>query len=527
MIIKKPYAFLIKKFRLIHLLLSIGMIYLIIKSHNLFYFFSKYVSEGTFTSFDNLNSMYLGSFVFISLVIVLLFVFIIYLLMRWKNKNRKLYIFSFIFYLILFIAFLVYFNILGGLSNKVLDERVLRAYRDFSLILYLPQYIFTLMVIIRATGFNIEKFNFKGDLEKLDIAEEDQEEIEVTISNDTYKIPRFFRKQYHEFIYYYKENRIFVFLSLFIIVSIVIFLTYRSIYNRVPTYYENKIISIDGVNFSVNNSYISNLDYKGNVLDKNKNYVIVSITLENISNSKKVIDSDLLVINAGEKYYYPIYSLSDYFIDFGEVYYKNVIYALEKNDYLIVYELPENIDYNSLKLRINNNSYNTISEVKLNPKVYFKEEDIYDYLVKDAISFENSSLKNSSFLVNNYSISDSFVEEFRYCVNECYNGKKIIKPDLLTEGDMSIIKLETDLSLDKNLSINKYIKSSSDFISYFTNISYVINDNEKYVNSKVFKLDNIKTNNVYLMVPKEIKYADSIYLNIVIRNKKYVIKMSK
>ena len=45
MIIKKPYAFIIKHFRLIHLLLLIPMFYLVTQTKEIITFFSEYVAN--------------------------------------------------------------------------------------------------------------------------------------------------------------------------------------------------------------------------------------------------------------------------------------------------------------------------------------------------------------------------------------------------------------------------------------------------------------------------------------------------
>lgn len=124
---------------------------------------------------------------FISIILIIVISAFVYLLMKWKNKSRNLYIFTIGFYFVLFILFIIYFNVFSNISLNQINVRGIRAYRDIIIIAYVPQYILLAFHVIRAVGFDIKKFDFKKDLEELDIAEEDQEEIEVTLGSNAYK----------------------------------------------------------------------------------------------------------------------------------------------------------------------------------------------------------------------------------------------------------------------------------------------------------------------------------------------------
>ena len=80
MIVKKPYAFLIKHFKLIHLLLSILTIYIAFKSNNIFTFFNDYVTNGYYTYQNNLQNEYISGFMFIGVILIITLTSIIYLL---------------------------------------------------------------------------------------------------------------------------------------------------------------------------------------------------------------------------------------------------------------------------------------------------------------------------------------------------------------------------------------------------------------------------------------------------------------
>ena len=154
------------------------LVFLTTKTHAIFKFFNDYVKNGYYAYSNNLTSRYVNFYMFIAVIFIIVLSAFVYLLMKWKKKSRVFYISICIFYFLAFIGFLVYFNIFNTILNTSLDVRTVRAYRDIIAILYFPQYIFVVFSIVRAIGFDIKKFDFKKDLEELDIAEEDQEEID-------------------------------------------------------------------------------------------------------------------------------------------------------------------------------------------------------------------------------------------------------------------------------------------------------------------------------------------------------------
>ena len=140
MIVKKPYAFLIKHFKLIHLLLSLLMILVIIKSRNIYLFFNDYVKNGYYTYIDNIAKSYVSGYIFLAIVFIVMLTTFVYLLMRWKKKSRKFYLSVFVFYVVLVAGLLLFYNVFNNLTVNPLDTREIRAYRDIALLIYLPQY---------------------------------------------------------------------------------------------------------------------------------------------------------------------------------------------------------------------------------------------------------------------------------------------------------------------------------------------------------------------------------------------------
>lgn len=153
MILRKPYKFLIRHFKLIHLLLFLPVVYLLIKTNNIFKFFSSYVSNNyTYSTISNLAGNYINFFMYLAILLIVIVALIVYYLMRQKKKNTKLYIAFIVYYLILFVALTVYHGVLSNLEIEELTAKTARAYRDISLIITLPQYFFAFYSIFRGLG---------------------------------------------------------------------------------------------------------------------------------------------------------------------------------------------------------------------------------------------------------------------------------------------------------------------------------------------------------------------------------------
>ena len=60
MIIRKPYAFLIKYFKIIHIILFISMTFLLFKTRNIYMFFREYLLTGTYIYTENMVFQYVS-----------------------------------------------------------------------------------------------------------------------------------------------------------------------------------------------------------------------------------------------------------------------------------------------------------------------------------------------------------------------------------------------------------------------------------------------------------------------------------
>ena len=195
MILKKPYAFLIKNFKKIHLILAITMAYMAYKTYTIYGFFKDSAANNYYASlgYDQRN-LYVNFFVILLIIIIIGALAAILYLLNYKKKPRKFYIYSIGFYVLL----LIYYGILKGVFSSLLTETIemqsIRAYQDISFITIIPQAILVIYCLITAAGVTLKKFNFAADLKELEITSSDNEEVEVNINLEGYKTKRNVRK---------------------------------------------------------------------------------------------------------------------------------------------------------------------------------------------------------------------------------------------------------------------------------------------------------------------------------------------
>ena len=217
MILRKPYAFLIKHFRLIHLILTGVLIHLVLKNMAIYKFINKVINNPV-NRYDALSFINYNFIIYVILVIVLCF--IIYKLLKYKDKPRRLYLFTIISYIVITVFMMILFIYMNKLSMEVGSERTIRLYRDILLITLLFQYYIIIAMGIRGLGFDIKKFDFARDVQELNLNESDSEEVEVNLNIDTTDVVRGIRKQRRELGYFYKEFKYYIIVIIVIIIGI-------------------------------------------------------------------------------------------------------------------------------------------------------------------------------------------------------------------------------------------------------------------------------------------------------------------
>lgn len=538
MIIKKPYAFMIKHFRLIHLLILIPMIYLATQTREIITFFSEYVASNyTFTSNDVLSTLasnYINIFMYIAVIIIMVVFIAMSILLQRKGKPTKFYNISIIYYLVIFILITVSFTIFRTIENDTLDPVFARLIRDLSQIVHYSQYIFIFFTAIRGVGFNIKQFDFKSDLAELEISNEDSEEIEFLVGIDTYKAKRSVRRFFRELKYYYKENK-FIFIMIFVIaIGILGTMLYMNeeVYQRV--YNEGDSIASGYLNFTVTDSYISNLTHGGNVLNKDKYYVILLLEINNRYREDHEFNYINLELTVNNKYILPNLSLGNYFTDFGTPYNGTYIKGNTNSEYILVYEIDKNLINQDFLLTVYSHydasaggigSVN--NRISLNPTIISDEITTNTVNLGTNINLSNTTLGNTIFTITDYEFTNRYEYSYEYCINanNCIPSTDSISINYANDGSRrTLLVLGYELNLDTEVPYMNTVKTYRSFFENFVKIEYEING-QTYTTTATLANPSTYNEKAVLNVPREVGTASRVDIILTVRNISYRIRL--
>ncbi|MDD3392794.1 MAG: hypothetical protein PHE54_04570 [Bacilli bacterium] len=530
MILRKPYAFFIKQFKTIHFILTILMMYLLYRTSLMLSFFNEYVSSSSSVTGQNLTGTYFNIYVFLVPFLIAISSIIILSVMYIKKKPILFYVINIIIAIAVLVIFNYAYNVTGQMEIKILDIRIVRVVRDILLIATALELFSTVITLVRATGFNIKKFHFGEDLAGMEITAADNEEFEVDMEVDTDLVKRNFRKRLRYAKYVYVENHFLINIAFLLLMSTTFFIIYLNtgVYNK--TYDINTAFVTKQFLMRVNDVYITNEDYSGNVISDDKTLVIVDLGLKNRSSTNRTLSivKTVLVI-AGHKFY-PTIKYRDYLTDIGVSYQSEDITNDSFQSYILTYEIPK--EYADKKMEYlyidDSNYFSTSLEVKtvtvaLTPRDLDEVTFVDHYNLEETVTFKDSIFKKTDFKITNFDIQKQFKITYDYCISSnCYSSIEYLKPSIYTNYNKVLIKLNATLSWDEDLTISKNTDIYN-FINKYGKIKYQIGNTVKYnnVSFKEVKSSRVKNNNYYIEVIDEVMDADSISLVITIRDKQY------
>ena len=533
MILRKPYAFLIKYFRIIHIILTFLCIYILNQTGDIYNFFDTYIENGyTAIITDNFSNSFISINLYIAIIIsIAIMIFISYLFV-YKKKSYKIYAISILYFVLLFIFFIIYNSIFSEMQFELIGADNARIYRDVSLIFYLPQYVTLIFFAIRALGFNVKQFNFKDELHKLNAGEDDREEVELNIEFNAYRTKRSFRRFIREMRYYIRENLFF-----FIIVSVSLVFTFS--YNIISNfsiftnnYYKvNQSFYYDKFLFNVKDSVISNTDQGGNVIADDYYFLVLSLEISNQSLFDYKFDVNNIKLFYDNKFVSPTNEYSNLFSDYGDSY----IYDYIKNDtsrvYAITYKIPKDKIKNKFEVKLffdtyvsGGVTYPLYNIVKLNPAILVNKVDAMDVKLKDVLDFTNSNIKSSNIVINDYKVANVHYYDEEKCIKDVCNTitNTVYVPYSSSSQLNTILKIDANLELDKSTLYYQNNKSDELFFENFVKVQYVMDG--KLVVSSVEVMKTTE-DSFYLLVPKKVLDSKRLNLVIDIRNKEYVYKL--
>ena len=498
MILRKPYALLIKNFKLIHIIMFIFFGYFVFAIRKIYLFFVEYVKNSNFTYVEGMSLNYVTPLMFVMALLLLIMGISIFFLMRKKDKPVLFYRILIIHSFALIIAFIYFFIFFKSLDNTIYSPLRIVVNRDIALFIYITNYFFVAFSFIRGFGFDIKKFSFEKDKKELNIEEEDSEEYEVQLNLDKGDVIAYLNKQKREFGYYVKLNAPMLITILVIIVVSLSLYFYYDIFVVNKTYKENEDIMFSVINYRINKSYITDLDKYGNEIENGYKFLVVNMSIENTIDEAIRLDEQALRVFDGENYYYPSKQICNNFSDFGTCYANQELKEKASSEYILAFKLNKNINNVYLEILKDKRDY-SYAKVKLSTEELSK--DVSNYKLNDTFMIEGVDHQ-----VLSYNIYNKTSYEYDECnENKCDKYTKLVLPT--TGEDVLEIKIS---NLDK---------LSDEFLDNYLALKY----GNKAINSNVLKIIDRHENSVYISVPQIIANETNITLVINTRKSEYNI----
>lgn len=536
MILRKPFAFLIKHFRKIHFLLTILIGYSFYRLIQISSYFNDFANNANLvTAPDNLISITL----IIIVLLIAIFNAVMYYLMKKKDKPRRFYLLLIIYYLLLFILLIYSRNLINNLIDMdVVSLEKRRIYRDIANMFTYPQAIFLIFSLIRAIGFDIKKFDFGKDLKELEITDADNEEFEFVLGIDFNKYFVKIRRNIRELRYYFLENtKIIILVLTAVIVLLSGLIVYKQFFSS-KVYSENTSLITNNFRFQIIDSYVTNLNQNGNIIENGKSYIILRVKIKNLSKDSKQFDLSNYKVYLKNKSYNALFSKNNNFTDLGRPYSNESINSNEENEYLLIYEISDYEEkekytvkifsgYTTDKMGRKNVIYKTI-KLSLKSLNNIKNDNSITYNSQsenNVLDLKKSFLGDSSLKINGIEITNKYNYTYQRCTdNGCSNLVGIITPDIGTNNVLLVI--DYDLSLNSENEYTKNINNKITFSDYFLTIKYYVDGVENGVSKKV-KNNNVYTDKLIIEVPSRIEDYDKIELIFTIRDSRNTIIIEK
>lgn len=522
MILRKPYAFLIKHFKLIHLIMTLFMGILVYQTNLLLEFFNEFLSSNQIIIGTNIISSLFNNYVYIFAGATILLALIILILMAFKDKPKLYYILTIIGYSGLIVLYAYSVITIKDMQVRIVDERITRLIRDFLNIAFLFQVYTTLIAAVRSIGLDVKKFNFNKDAQELSVSDSDNEEFEINVEFDSHTLKRTLRRNLRSLKYYFVENKMMLLLLGMLIVFIGSFLIIRETIDKEIIYNINQPFSPVNYNIIISDSYITDKDYRlKKVTSDNNTLVVVKFKIKTPNNTSKFIFGKLALQIGNDKFYHTN-EYSSKLTDIGNTYINQNL-TNEYDEYLLVYEIPVELKNSSMTLVYTEQIVNGFFGDKVDDiKINIKPSDLDQTNDEEVIGVGQNHIINSGLLdgyeikINSFDVNDDFRINYNVCVTktECYNFYELVRPTLSGIKDKAILKLNMNLIENNEMNIESIMGN-------FGNIEYEVDDVEK--TSRIGKLlyPNHKDGFYYFEINEEILEANRIDIVIKVRNNVY------
>lgn len=517
MIIRKPYAFLIKHFRKIHIFLLVLCGFIYYKCMQTRSFVSEFLQFETYDAYYEPITKYASVLALLVLLIIVGLSIVLVVLLRHKKKPWKLYMVPLVTYLFLFFTFVLTISLFSGYDSSS-GTTGIRAIGDLLFMGTIPQYVVIVILLIRIFGVDLNKFDFKSDQEYLELSNEDREEIEISINIDKDSFKRTFKRLKRNVGYFYQEHRFIVNILISVLVVVFIVFVYRFVFIVHKSYKQGDAIETNGYTISIHHSYFTNKDYRGEVISKSSDFVILDVTIHNNLNEREVNLNRFHVMNGTGNYTQAYETYANDFQDLGDTVDKLTLANQESKRLLLVFKVDKGLNPDKFVLYYqeleNNQSY--LRKIKLNMSDYSEIEK-----QKTKVLYEEETIKlgdaEVSFSIEDVNLLNQTTYSTLVCSsrNSCYSKTNT----LVARDGKSILQLFFS-------SLDFTGKDFVDFSMEYGKIDYIDSKGMRQEISMVDALNkDYNGNYMYLEVPQNLQEANTIRLIYTVRNKKYVYRL--
>ncbi len=517
MIIRKPYAFLIRHFRKIHILLLILCGYIYYKNMELTSFIAEFMELQTYDAYTEPISKYVSAFALLTMILIIVGSLLLLILLRHKKKPWKLYLLPIAEYILVFATFIAARGFFNDYTGN-LETASIRAIRDFMVIGTFFQYPTMLIFLIRIFGVDLNKFNFQMDQEYLEMSQEDREELEINVEFDKNSLKRGVKRLKRNLNYFYQEHKLLVNSIFTVILILFIYSSYKFIFVTNKSYKEGQSLNANAYTITLNNSYYTDKDYTGNTISDLNSFVILDLTIKNNSSMREIDLNKFHVMNGINNYVTTAKTYGSEFADYGTTYEKKELKSNEQFNLIMVFRVDKKLSSKRFVLyyqEFNNKGEPHLRKIKLNLKDVSKIQDQKDLSLGEQFDFTLKK-KQEQVIFDEYQFLDEVDYTYRVCNSstctsqtEKYTAKKGYK----------ILKV----SFASN---NFEGKDMIDFSIKYGKINYINNEDKESIVEFKNPFNRVYYGKyLYTLVPEKMVDAKSIKLIYTIRNKRYSYKI--
>ena len=519
MVFRKPYAFLIKNFRKIHILIMILFLYIFYKTLTLRSFIKEFITYLSYNKDVESITKYTSPLFFIVAILMMIVLIMLLTLLKKKEKPWKLYLVPITSCLIEIVIFYYAYSYFSSYDGEIV-RKTAKAINDLLFVSTLFQYATLIILIIRILGVDLSKFSFQNDKEFLEFDGDDKEEVEVSFKFDKGVFVRTYNKWKRNIGYFYEEhkfilNTAFVLFIIGVMGSLVYYFTVSH-----KTTKETNVLSANGYEIKINSSYYTDKDASGNIIEKNSSFVILNVIIKNNGGRRYLNTDNFHLINGTNDFTFTGSTYVNSFDDLGKKYTKRKFEIGEARSFAMIFKVDKKLDIDNFVLYYQeykgmNNVY--LRKLKLNMIDLSKIKTNSELNLDSELTVVYPTKKAKAFTLQNASFTDSS----NYNIEKCnYDSCSIVQESVSAKAGEKILKMEF-------LSTDFEGKELIDFSSKYGKIIYI--DNENYKRElkieDALKNKNYLDNVLYIRVPNALESARTIQLIYIMRNQKYIYKI--